>query len=444
MTDLNNNNGEWKTVRGKKKGGNKKGGVESTWVRTTEASELASAPVLVVTTPATPTTMEMVWTDVVKKEKKNVVMKIQEDGQMYLKSGPPGFRDKEEKELKVKPVTFNRRGFSGFVSFEEAIKNIYQEGLGQHSDNLHGISFIRDTKDELTIVYKLKSKIESSKLRRRFEYERKNKSGNFDLIGCVVEYPKLHETEIQVGGFKHVKIEGCGYQLSEEELTTWLEHYGRIVSPIEEELIKDEEGQNSFGNGKYKVEMKLEREMPNLIPMYGKKIRIYYKGIKKVCKSCLAYYKESCKSMRKDWFHYVDDFIKENGRIPRNMITKIEEHQVKPNVTDDGERSEVQNNDQDDEVDQDNNTDANDDLVESEAVVEDLDHDQDVDQNYDNTKNIKMSSSELSNDEILVFLRENELTDTEMTWLRKFETKTEIELLRLIGQIMLYRADQSE
>ncbi len=71
-------------------------------------------------------------------------------------------------------------------------------------------------------------------------------------------------------------------------------------SPIEEELIKDEEARNSFLNSKYMVKMKLKRDVTDLTPMFGKKIQIHYKGIKKVCKSYLAYHKEPCKSMEKD------------------------------------------------------------------------------------------------------------------------------------------------
>ncbi len=66
----------------------------------------------------------------------------------------------------------------------------------------------------------------------------------------------------------------------------------------------------SVGNSKYVLEKKLEREKPNLIPMYDKKIRIHHKGIKK--KS----------AMRKDWSYYVDDFFKENGRIQKDIISR--------------------------------------------------------------------------------------------------------------------------
>jgi hypothetical protein len=45
--------------------------------------------------------------------------------------------------------------------------------------------------------------------------------------------------------------------------------------------------------------------------------------------------------------------------------------------------------------------------------------------------------NELSNDEILLFLRANELTVKEMNWLKSRGTLTESEVLKFIGQIML-------
>jgi hypothetical protein len=50
---------------------------------------------------------------------------------------------------------------------------------------------------------------------------------------------------------------------------------------------------------------------------------------------------------------------------------------------------------------------------------------------------LKCRAVNYQNNKILVFLRENELTETEMTWPREFETKSEVELLSLIDQIML-------
>jgi hypothetical protein len=72
-------------------------------------------------------------------------------------------------------------------------------------------------------------------------------------------------------------------------------------------------------------------------------------------------------------------------------------------------------------------------------VVEDHVNDQDLYPDYDSIENTVLSNKKLSNDEILVFLRQNELTESEMTWLREFEDKSELEILRFVDLIMLRR-----
>ncbi len=179
-----------------------------------------------------------------------------------LQTSLPGFREGEKKELKIKPTTYNGRTFSGFVSYLEATTNIYQEGLKLQTDNLHGVCFTRDSNDNLTIIYKLKNNIDIGTLRRKFDYHRINKAGNIDWIGCIIDSPNSKEEETKANDFKRVKIDGCSYQLSQEELTAWLELYGRVYLPIEEEQFKDEESGARYGNGKYVVRMRIQRELP--------------------------------------------------------------------------------------------------------------------------------------------------------------------------------------
>ena len=240
----------------------------------------------------------------------------------FPKSGPPGFKEEDEKELKVRPITYNGRAFSGYVTHVEAVKNIYEESMKLKTCNLHGVSFIRNMDDDLTIVFKLKTGVEPTLLQKKFDYQRKNKAGRIDWIGCIVENLCLQECENQADIYKHVKIEGCGYQLSEEELTKWLELFGKIIEPIEEETFVEVEGGDQFGNGRYVVRMKIEKEIPELIPMFDQKVKIHYSGIKKICKNCLTYHKGECQQQNAKWSDYVGEFVKENSRIPPDMITR--------------------------------------------------------------------------------------------------------------------------
>ena len=99
------------------------------------------------------------------------------EGENFPKPGPPGFKDGSKREIKVRPVTYNGRVFSGFITCIEATKNMYQEGMKLNTTNLHGVSFLRDSDDNLTIVFKLKNDVDLAALRGRFDYKRSNKAG---------------------------------------------------------------------------------------------------------------------------------------------------------------------------------------------------------------------------------------------------------------------------
>jgi hypothetical protein len=64
--------------------------------------------------------------------------------------------------------------------------------------------------------------------------------------------------------------------------------------------------------------MKLERNMPQLIPMHGKRIRLYYRGIIKRCTNCFgSHQRKNCKEEKVPWIKYVEQFITNYPEIPR-------------------------------------------------------------------------------------------------------------------------------
>jgi hypothetical protein len=74
-----------------------------------------------------------------------------EEGKKFPMPGPPAFKDGSKKEIKVRPVTNNGRTLAGFIICIAATNSIYQEGM-----NLHGVSFLSDSDDNLMVVFKLK------------------------------------------------------------------------------------------------------------------------------------------------------------------------------------------------------------------------------------------------------------------------------------------------
>ena len=85
---------------------------------------------------------------------------------------------------------------------------------------------------------------------------------------------------------REVKIDGCNYELSESEITDWLEHYGTIKSELEEIATTGDTDGPTIGTGSYTLKMKLNRLIPNVLPMHGLKVKCSYQGVKKQCSNC--------------------------------------------------------------------------------------------------------------------------------------------------------------
>ena len=56
---------------------------------------------------------------------------------------------------------------------------------------------------------------------------------------------------------------------------------------------------------KMSKKVKLERDIPNLLPMSGKRIKIFYKGVQRLCPVCFdKHSKNVCKSDKVPWIRY--------------------------------------------------------------------------------------------------------------------------------------------
>ena len=115
---------------------------------------------------------------------------------------------------------------------------------------------------------------------------------------------------------RRIKIKNCKWALSKEEITTWLEKYGSITVPISEETYEEDhsdndEGEEELGTGSYWVSMKLSDPIPQFLPMHGKKVEIYYRGMQQLCVKCYqpGHKKMDCPNAKLEWMDYVCNFI---------------------------------------------------------------------------------------------------------------------------------------
>ena len=108
----------------------------------------------------------------------------------------------------------------------------------------------------------------------------------------------------------------------------WLESYGNLITPLVEETHRESEeerGDDSeeeeesgcapLGTGNLWVTMKLDKKIPQFIPMCGRKIEIYHRGIDITCTNCYkeGHKRQDCQNERVTWLEYVSDFIKMNN-----------------------------------------------------------------------------------------------------------------------------------
>ena len=64
--------------------------------------------------------------------------------------------------------------------------------------------------------------------------------------------------------------------------------FGELATDIKEEILEDEDEDGEDRTGNYCVKMRLDRDIPQLLPMWGRRIKIFYVGIQKFCTNCFG------------------------------------------------------------------------------------------------------------------------------------------------------------
>ena len=78
--------------------------------------------------------------------------------------------------------------------------------------------------------------------------------------------------------------------------------------------------QTEIGIETYSIKMNLTKNIPQLIPMFGKQIRIYYCGVSKLCSNCYdGHLPLHYRNEKVLWINYMLRFMEENPNIPEEM-----------------------------------------------------------------------------------------------------------------------------
>jgi hypothetical protein len=129
-------------------------------------------------------------------------------------------------------------------------------------------------------------------------------------------------------GTRKIQIQGCEYRIPKEVLEEYLSNFGELVSDIKEALFEDggdpleaADGTNRTGN--YNVKIKLNGDIPQLLPILGKRIRIFYPGTPRLCTNCFkGHHRSSCHSRKISWKDYTEQFMRDHPDIDGNLMRR--------------------------------------------------------------------------------------------------------------------------
>ena len=228
----------------------------------------------------------------------------------------------------VECTEINGRAFSGTITYTEAREKIFIQSLGLPATLLH--SYKMSFNKCRSISFKLTEQIDVETLADKvnFSIERRYQSREqevTDVIKCRIlgirqrtwspDHP-VHTFEGSENDIQWVEITGSEYSVEELDLVRWLQKYGEIMSAVSEKAHTDSDKSNLVGTGTYVVKMKLKKQIPQYLPIYGRKLRIYYPGIDRACSNCYGMHsRQKCRNDKVQWISYVRDFMSRNRSI---------------------------------------------------------------------------------------------------------------------------------
>ena len=243
---------------------------------------------------------------------------------IFVTSPPEGsWRD----DIVIEVQKINGAKFIGQLGFKEAKYGIFERCLGLDITLIHGIRF--GFSDHPVVKFKLKEKInidallahEFFTLKRTFMIGKTLKTDEVDCKIRGIRNPEQSQPADSDPSIRWVKIEWSDYSLHHEKMMMWLEMFGTRAGELSEDIHPDSDSETSpIGSGTYSVKMKLTRDIPQLIPMFGKRIRIYYRGVQKLCTNCFGGHSRlHCRKDKVRWIDYVLKFMDQNPDIPEEM-----------------------------------------------------------------------------------------------------------------------------
>ena len=233
-------------------------------------------------------------------------------------------------DIVVEIQTVNDRPFKGSLTFTEAKDGVFSTCMGLDIQLLHGIRFAFSTYP--VVKFKLKEQIDVDRNLQHMEYfnfeRRYTVKGveRSDILGCKIKGLRTGSGNINSDSgepdpdpnIRWVKIEWVDYAIEENQILDWLNHFGEQAGQLSEDIHPNSDSDAApIGNGTFSIKMRLRTSIPQLLPMWGKRVRIYHRGVEKLCSNCFGTHpRRNCRSEKVAWTRYVLNFMEKHPDIP--------------------------------------------------------------------------------------------------------------------------------
>ena len=245
-------------------------------------------------------------------------------------------------EITVHCLTLNGEKFSGSITPQEAKHVMFKDCL-EFGDftNFDGVRIVY--RNFPIITFRLKTPINVDELTaiQRFIFRRvttRQGRSHVDKIGCKIvglRNPDRIRGQARASdepaiddGTRKIIIEECEYRIPQKVLVDYLSCFGELVSEVKEILFDDGSDPNGINDGtnrsgNYSVHIKLKQDIPQLLPILGRRIKIYYPRIQKLCPNCFrGHAKRSCQSKKVAWQEYIENFKTSHPDINPDWMTR--------------------------------------------------------------------------------------------------------------------------
>lgn len=238
------------------------------------------------------------------------------------------FRDVIEVDI----LFIDGKDFTTHVTEKEVHKYICKRSLGIKRERIHAINMA--WRGHPRIIIRLKEKLNIDVLPPNFEYEKTSTNDDgtttthkivCEVVGAGYVQPRPQERpqENPNGPWtRWVKIEGTGFQTNREKIRAVLSAFGTLESHFETETKSfiddepqsddenDEPKEVTIATGKLSIKMIIDEPIPQYIPCDGKKLKVHYRGIEKLCTKCFesGHFRKDCPNTEVHWLAYFSLF----------------------------------------------------------------------------------------------------------------------------------------